>query len=283
MPECHPLADCQQTAPASRPPQLRRGDDEPLARAPQQHRVAQRLRCGDQQQTSDFSRQWRQSPNEAFLDPPVSASRSASQTRRPTVGRQSSWQLEQGQWIAAHLGDDLVPHSLIHLERHRRARAARGHRRSPRRDLQVRHLCSAGPAPARRTRSRPARPTGDGRRTQRQRRGLIQPLRIVHDAQQRTLLSGRREQAQHAQPEQKPIRRSPALKPNTTSIACRCGAGIISESLEQRTAQLMQAGVGHLHLQLHPSRPHDRQIRCRLDQVFEQRRFPDPGLALQHQ
>ena len=46
---------------------------------------------------------------------------------------------------------------------------------------------------------------GDER--ERQRRRVIQPLRVVDDAQQRTLLGRLRDQAQHRQPDQEPIRR----------------------------------------------------------------------------
>ena len=44
--------------------------------------------------------------------------------------------------------------------------------------------------------------TGD--EGQRQRGGLIQPLRVIDDAQQRTLLADRCEQAQHRQRDEKP-------------------------------------------------------------------------------
>ena len=71
--------------------------------------------------------------------------------------------------------------------------------------------------------------------------------------------------------------------PNTISMACRCGAGSRSSRSSSGSAQLMETGVGQLHLRLHPHRPDDRQIRRRRDQVFQQRRLPDPSLAAQHQ
>ena len=45
----------------------------------------------------------------------------------------------------------------------------------------------------------------------------------------------------------------------------------------------MQAREGQLHLGLDPHRPRDGQVRRRLDQVLQQRRLPDPGLAPQDQ
>jgi hypothetical protein len=40
----------------------------------------------------------------------------------------------------------------------------------------------------------------------------------------------------------------------------------------------VKIGVRQLHLGLDAPRSHDRQIRRRLDQIFEQRRLTDPGL-----
>src|SRR4051812_41169446 len=45
----------------------------------------------------------------------------------------------------------------------------------------------------------------------------------------------------------------------------------------------MQAGEGQLHVRLDPHRPDDGRIRRRRDQVLQQRRLSDPGLAPQHQ
>ena len=45
----------------------------------------------------------------------------------------------------------------------------------------------------------------------------------------------------------------------------------------------MQAGEGQLDIRLDPHRPDDGGIRRRSDQVFQQRRLSDPGLAPQHQ
>src|SRR3954453_9403844 len=45
----------------------------------------------------------------------------------------------------------------------------------------------------------------------------------------------------------------------------------------------MQAGEGQLHVRLDAHRTDDGRIRCRRNQVFQQRRLPDPCLAPQHQ
>src|SRR5947208_2249239 len=55
------------------------------------------------------------------------------------------------------------------------------------------------------------------------------------------------------------------------------------EPIEQRCAQLMQADVVQLHLGLHPDGADDMQIGCRIDEVLEQSRLADAGLASQEQ
>ena len=54
-------------------------------------------------------------------------------------------------------------------------------------------------------------PTSDKR--QRQRRGLIQPLRVIHDTQQRPVIRHLREQAQERQADEEPIRGRPGAQP----------------------------------------------------------------------
>jgi hypothetical protein len=43
----------------------------------------------------------------------------------------------------------------------------------------------------------------------------------------------------------------------------------------------MEAGVRQLHLRLHTHGTGDRKVRPRVDQVFQQRRLPDPRLTVQ--
>jgi hypothetical protein len=48
-----------------------------------------------------------------------------------------------------------------------------------------------------------------GDEAERQRRGLVQPLRVVDDAQKGTFLRGLGQQAEHGEADQEPIRRRP--------------------------------------------------------------------------
>ena len=59
--------------------------------------------------------------------------------------------------------------------------------------------------------------TGD--EGERQRRRLVEPLRVVDDAQQRPIVGRLREQAQDRQAHEEPVRGVPSLCPNTISSA----------------------------------------------------------------
>lgn len=118
---------------------------------------------------------------------------------------------------------------------------------------------------------------------QRQRRGVIQPLCVIHDTKQRPLVGHLREQTQHRQPDEEPIWGGAGANPEYDLERLALRIRERPQAIEHRSAQLMQAGEGQLHLRLHPHRSDDGQIRRRFDQVFEQRRLPDPSLAPQHQ
>jgi hypothetical protein len=118
---------------------------------------------------------------------------------------------------------------------------------------------------------------------QRQRRRLIQPLCVIDDTQQRMLLGHLRKQTQHRQADKKAIRRSAGAQPEHDLHGLPLRRRKRLEPIDQRPAQLMQGGVGQLHVRLHPHRPDDGQIRRGRGQVFQQRRLADPGLAAQHQ
>ena len=284
MAERHPPADGQQSF-RLRGLRVRRPDTEPLGRAPQQQRIADRLRRRHQQQAPRVIREQLETPDEALLDPPgqrlrAQQAEAARQLRRGQPMRQ----LEQRQRIPPCLGDDPVPDCLIQFEPHGRAQQRAGVAVAHTLHLQLGHmpkllarLPGAEHDPDR------LRQQATGDEGQRQPRGLIQPLRVIDDTQQRALLGHRREQAQHRQPDEKPIRGCAGAYAEHDLHGLPLRRREPVEPVEQRPAQLMQAGVSQLHLRLHPYRPDDRQIRRRRDQVFQQRRLPDPGLTAQHQ
>jgi len=114
-------------------------------------------------------------------------------------------------------------------------------------------------------------------------RGPVQPLHVVHHADERFLLGDHDEQVQDRQAEQKRIRHGarPDAERGAESVPLR--GGKLSSSVEERAAQLVQAGVGELHLRLDARRPGDLAPRCLVDEELEESRLADACLAAQHQ
>jgi hypothetical protein len=123
--------------------------------------------------------------------------------------------------------------------------------------------------------------SGDER--QRQRRGLIEPLRVIDHAQQRTVLGHLREQTEHGQSDEEPIRSRARAQPEHDLQRPALRRRKPPKPIEHRAAQLIQTRVGQLHLRLHAHCPHDRATVGRLNQVLHQRGLPDPGLPPQNQ
>ena len=223
----------------------------------------------------------------ALLDP--SGERTAppgSRTRPPAASRVSPrGSSSNASGIAARLRDDLVAHPLVE---HRRQ--LRGQQRPRVAVAQAVHL-ELGEVPelldpvrAPRTRSRPARPAGAGPR---RRASAPTPGPPTARRRRRTAAGAPRPTSENRLSVASPTRNrsggSPVRWPNTISSAWRCGAGSFGEPIEQRHAQLMQAGEGQLHLRLDACRAHDGHRRCGRDQVLQQRGLADSGLTAQHQ
>ena len=98
-------------------------------------------------------------------------------------------------------------------------------------------------------------PAGDER--ERLRGDPVQPLRVIDEAQQRLLLRDVGQQAEHRQPDQETVRRLACAQTERRRqrIALRTGKSL--EAIEERRAQLMQAGERELHLGLDARRARD--------------------------
>jgi hypothetical protein len=201
-------------------------------------------------------------------------------------------ELEQGERIAAGLLDDPGAHALV--ERTRRDR------REQRAGGLVRQSLQLQPGQAGQVVQR-AGVTGrrPGREYQRDRfgqqaapdepedlcGGLVEPLRVVHHAQQRPSLGGLRHQAERREGDQEPVRVVPRGQPERDAQPAPLGFGQGAEPAEHRRAQLVQAGEGKLHLRLDPDGPGQHEVRVRglAGQVGQQRRLADPGFTPDHQ
>ena len=118
---------------------------------------------------------------------------------------------------------------------------------------------------------------------QRLRGGPVEPLRVVDQAHERLCLGRVGEQAQDRQGHQEAIGRTAHLQPERRAqrIALRERQPV--GAVQQRRAQVMQAGEGELHLGLHARGPHHAAPRGLAGDVVDQRCLADPRLAAQHQ
>ena len=113
---------------------------------------------------------------------------------------------------------------------------------------------------------------------------LVEPLRVVDDAEQRSVGAGGGHQAQHGQPDQESGRGwVRPVRPNATFSASRWGSGSSIEVIDQRRTQLLEAGEGQLHVGLHARHVDAAESLGLLREVGEQRGFSDTCLAAEHQ
>ena len=253
MAKPHPRADLEQTRLGRR----RRGlgsEPEPLCGPPQHRRVADGLGRRDQQQLLRLRREHLEAPAEALLDMTCQGSRGwMCESARRLIRCQPQRQLEQRERISARLGDDAVAHLLV--QRHPDDRGQQRPRiiLTKTFDHQLREPGRVALLGARadseddadRLRQQAAR-----HERQRLRRGTIQPLRIIDQADQRAFLGHLGQQAQDGQADEKAIGRVPGgqAERGAQRIALRTREPF--EPIEHRRAQLMQPGERELHLGL---------------------------------
>jgi hypothetical protein len=111
------------------------------------------------------------------------------------------------------------------------------------------------------------------------RRRAIEPLRVVDEADQRPLLGTVGHQVQHREPDHEAIRRVPADEAERSAECDALRIGQAVEPIQEGTADLVQSGVGELHLGLSPGRAPDAAAGSLRFDVIEQCCLADPGLA----
>jgi hypothetical protein len=262
-------------------------DAELRGRAPHQHRIPHRLSRGDEKQKPRRGRQRRQPLLEALLDAPRQCWVVGQPEPARELGRRpATWQLEQRQRVAARLGHDPITHPLVkwagdhsreQLTRITVIQPADGDFRQPL-EVSLAARLAHGEHQPERLRTKTAR---DER--QRLRRGRVEPLRVIDDADQRSVLRDIREQTQDREADEEPIRRiaTAQTKRGAKRIALRAGKAL--DAVQERCAQLLQSGVRELHLRLDSGRPGDPAPRGPLRQILKQRTLANPGIPAQHQ
>jgi len=112
--------------------------------------------------------------------------------------------------------------------------------------------------------------------------GLIEPLRVVHNADERLLVGDQGEQCQGAEPHQEPIRRRPGRLAEYRRERVALRGGHLLEAVQQRRAELMNAAVGHLHLGLGTDGGRDTPAGDTVGHVAHQRALAHAGLPAQN-
>jgi hypothetical protein len=195
--------------------------------------------------------------------------------------RQRPWQLAQRERVPARLGDELLAHPRIHhpgegeLEQFPRVVVieARDDEARQAGEVVVRlahreHECD------------PLAPEPPADERERLGRGVIEPLGVVDDAEQRPFARDLGEQPEHREPDEEWARHGTGTQPerDLERLALRHGEEV--EVVDHLAAELMEARVGQLHLRLDRDHPLDARGRRSLgDGLLEQRGLADSGLA----
>ena len=107
--------------------------------------------------------------------------------------------------------------------------------------------------------------------------GLVEPLRVVDDADERLLLGDLGEQRQRGEPDQEPVGRRAGAPAEHRRERVALGDGQPVELIQHRSAELMEAAVGELHLRLDADGPGDAPAGDTVGQVAEQRALAHPA------
>ena len=109
--------------------------------------------------------------------------------------------------------------------------------------------------------------------------GVVEPLRVVDDADERLLLGDLGEQRQRGESDQEPVgRRAGApTEHRRERVALRGGQAV--EAIQHRRAELVEAAVGELHLRLDANGRRDVPARDTLGYVVQQRALARTGFA----
>jgi hypothetical protein len=253
--------------------------------APHEGRVAHGLGGRKQQHEPRRLRQPLHPPEKALLNPArqrelVRYAEATRQLRRAQPARQ----FQQGQRVAVRLGQDSLSNLPIEWPSHHRVQQRPGVLVTQARHLQL----WKGPELFARLAGGEDEPGGLGQQPPR-REGQhlggrpVQPLGIIDHAQQRPFLRDLRQQRQDRQCDQEPVWRIALTQPERDCQRVLLRSRKPLEAVQQRCAQLVQAGERQLHLRCHPCGPRHPHIRCRRHHVLKQRRLAHARLAADHQ
>ena len=235
-----------------------------------QQRLAHRIGRGELQQPAGVGRQRVEPAPEAVLDAVGQPDRRGRREAARQLGRaHAARQLQQGERIAARLGDDPVTNALVDPARDDRLeqRACVGvvepaQRPAPADPPAVLAGLADGEHERHRLRQQPARDE-----LEHQGRGIVEPLEIVHDAQQRPRLGHAGDQPERGQRDEEAVGRLAGREPQRDPEGDLLRLGQRIQLVEHRRAQLVQSRVRQLHLGLDAGDLHDPEAGGLLDDV----------------
>jgi hypothetical protein len=114
-------------------------------------------------------------------------------------------------------------------------------------------------------------------------RGLVDPLRIIDKPDHRLLFGHGRHQIQGGDTHQKSLRRGALAETEHLIQNVPVQRREFCVVPGERSAQLLQAGVGEFHLGLDAPGPADAEAIGVLRDIAQQSRLPDPGFPSQHE
>ena len=110
-------------------------------------------------------------------------------------------------------------------------------------------------------------------------RGLVEPLRVVHDAQDRPLLGGLGHEAERRESDHEPVGAISGGEPERDAERATLRLGQQAEPAEHRRTQLVQPGEGEFHLRLDAGHAGHRETGRLGGQLPQQLRLADPRLS----
>jgi hypothetical protein len=102
---------------------------------------------------------------------------------------------------------------------------------------------------------------------------------VLHETEQRPLLGGGRQQAEHGESDHEPVRDVTGCKAQGDIERVLLRLRQRDELVEHRRTELMDPGERELHLRLHARDLRDTESRGMTSGVPQQRRLSDAGLA----
>lgn len=111
--------------------------------------------------------------------------------------------------------------------------------------------------------------------------GVVEPLRVVDDADERLFLGDLGEQRERGKPHQEPIGWGAEAQPEHRRERPALGDGQPLEAVQHRRAELMEAGIVQLHLGLHTHGAGDMPVGDPVGQVAQQRTLTHTRLPAQ--